>query len=150
MHLCGWNLFFIAAFAVYVTIRGVYERQTRGNEKALRRVDARERASLVLVGFGSLLLPVLYVFTSWLSFADYRLPASMPWCGAAILVSALWLFWRSHADLGKNWSVSLEVRKGHELVRHGVYASVRHPMYAAILVFDIGQGLLLENWLAGW
>jgi len=150
MHLYGWNRFFIVAFAVYITIRGVYDRQTKGNEKALRRVDALERALLVLVGFGSILLPVLYLFTSWLSFADYRLPAFMPWCGAATLVSALWLFWRSHADLGKSWSVSLEVRKGHELIRHGVYASIRHPMYAAILLFDIGQGLLLENWLAGW
>jgi protein-S-isoprenylcysteine O-methyltransferase Ste14 len=150
MHLYGWNLFFLVAFAVYVTIRGVYERQTKGNEKVLRRVDARERALLVLVGLGSVLLPAVYFLTSWLSFADYRLPAFILWCGAAIVSAALWLFWRSHADLGKNWSVSLEVRKGHELIRHGVYVSVRHPMYAAVFVWDIGQGLLLENWLAGW
>ena len=150
MHVYGWNLFFLVAFAVYVTIRGVYGRKTKGNEKVLRHVDAQERALLVLVGLGSVLLPAVYLLTSWLSFADYRLPVLIPSCGAAIVTAALWLFWRSHVDLGKNWSVSLEVRKGHELIRRGVYASVRHPMYAAILVWDIGQGLLLENWLAGW
>lgn len=38
----------------------------------------------------------------------------------------------------------------HELVRHGVYRTIRHPMYAAILLFGLAQGLLLENWLCGW
>jgi len=150
MHLYGWNLFFLVALAVYITIRGVYERKTKGNEKVLRRVDALERALLVLVGLGSVLLPAVYLLTSWLSFADYRLPAFAPWCGAGVVAAALWLFWRSHSDLGRNWSVSLEVRKEHQLVTHGLYASVRHPMYAGILLWDLGQGLLLENWLAGW
>jgi protein-S-isoprenylcysteine O-methyltransferase Ste14 len=66
------------------------------------------------------------------------------------MVVALWLFWRSHADLGHNWSVTLELRKGHQLVKDGVYRSIRHPMYASILLFGLGQGLLLQNWLAGW
>jgi protein-S-isoprenylcysteine O-methyltransferase Ste14 len=39
---------------------------------------------------------------------------------------AVWLFWRSHADLGRNWSPSLELREGHELVTEGVYRYVRH------------------------
>ncbi len=150
MHIHGWNLFFLVAFIVYVTIRGLYDRQTKGKETVITHVDGRERALLVGVGVGSLLLPVLYLFTSWLAFADYRFPGFVPWCGAVILAGALWLFWRTHADLGRNWSISLELRKGHQLVRHGAYASVRHPMYAAILLWDIGQGLLLENWLAGW
>jgi protein-S-isoprenylcysteine O-methyltransferase Ste14 len=63
---------------------------------------------------------------------------------------ALWLFWRSHTDLGRNWSVTLEVRKGHQLVSNGVYRSIRHPMYASIWLTSVAQGLLLQNWLAGW
>ena len=66
------------------------------------------------------------------------------------MLLSLWLFWRSHADLGKNWSVSLEVRQGHQLIKHGVYRSIRHPMYASIWLWCLAQGLLLENWLAGW
>jgi protein-S-isoprenylcysteine O-methyltransferase Ste14 len=65
-------------------------------------------------------------------------------------VVAIWLFWRSHADLGLNWSMTLEMRKDHELVTRGVYRRVRHPMYAAIFLFAIAQGLVLQNWLAGW
>lgn len=150
MKIQPWNIFFLIGFIVYVAIRGVFEHRAKSNEKTIRKLDALEKMLLFLVGVGSLLLPFLYLFTPWLAFADYRLPAFAPWCGAAIMVFALWLFYRSHADLGRNWSVTLELRKGHQLVKHGVYRSIRHPMYAAILLFDIAQGLLLENWLAGW
>ena len=150
MHVHGWNLFFLIAFIVYVAIRGFFDRQTKRNEKLITRVDRLERALLVAVGVGSIALPLLYLFTPWLAFADYQRRESLPCCGAAIALGALWLFWRAHADLGQNWSISLELRKGHQLIRHGVYSSVRHPMYAAILLWDIGQGLLIDNWLAGW
>lgn len=150
MRIHPWNIVFLIGFIAYVAIRGVFARRTRNNEKAVRRVDGRERALLFVVGLGSLLLPVVYLFTPWLAFADYRLPAFAPWCGTALMGAALWLFWRSHADLGQNWSVSLELRKGHQLIKQGVYRSIRHPMYASILIWDLAQGLLLQNWLAGW
>ena len=73
-----------------------------------------------------------------------------PVMGTAVMLVALWLFWRSHADLGRNWSVTLWVRKGHEVVEPGDYRRIRHPMYASIWLFDIAQVLLLSNWLAGW
>jgi protein-S-isoprenylcysteine O-methyltransferase Ste14 len=66
------------------------------------------------------------------------------------MLLSLWLFWRSHTDLGQNWSVSVELREGHRLVAHGVYRSIRHPMYASIWLWAIAQGMLLSNWLAGW
>src|SRR5437868_12112214 len=75
MRVQGWNLVFLVALIAYVTIRGVFARQTKSNEKLVRQNDACERALLVAVGIGSLLLPLLYLFTNWLGFADYRLPA---------------------------------------------------------------------------
>ena len=118
--------------------------------KLVSRRDARELTLLAVLGVGTMLLPLLYLFTPWLGFADYRLPAWAPWCGSVAMGAALWLFWRSHADLGENWSITLEVRQGHQLVKDGVYRSIRHPMYAAIWLFSLAQGLLLHNWLAGW
>jgi protein-S-isoprenylcysteine O-methyltransferase Ste14 len=150
MRIQPWNIVFLIGFIAYVVIRGIYGSRAKNNEKAVSRVDGRDRALMVIVFMGCLLLPVVYLFTTWLAFADYQLPALVPWFGAAVMVAALWLFWRSHADLGQNWSVTLELRKGHQLVKNGVYRSIRHPMYASILLFGIGQGLLLQNWLAGW
>lgn len=144
------NVVFLAGFIAYLGIRARFARRTRDNVKTLRRVDAVEKILLAFVGLGSLLLPVLYLFTPWLAFADYPLPAAAAWCGVALMAASLVLFYRSHTDLGLNWSATLELRNGHELVDHGVYRSMRHPMYASILLWDVAQGLILRNWLAGW
>ena len=95
-------------------------------------------------------MPIVYLFTRLLSFADYKIPMFASLFGSLVMVFALWLFWRAHSDLGKNWSVRLELRKGHQLITEGVYCRVRHPMYAAILLFGFGQAMLLHNWFAGW
>ena len=105
---------------------------------------------LLLVIPANLFVPLLYLFTPLLNFANYTLPVFAPWCGSVLMLLAVWLFWRSHADLGRNWSVSLEVRKGHQLITQGVYRRIRHPMYTAIFLYCLAQGLLLPNWLAGW
>ena len=150
MSMQPWNIVFLIGFVAYIIIRGVFEQRTKGTEKSISRFDGRERALLCLVFVGCMLLPVVYLFTNWLGFADYRLPSYLPWAGTVTMVAALWLFWRSHSDLGHNWSRTLELRPAHQLVRHGVYRSIRHPMYAAILMFGLAQALLLQNWLAGW
>ena len=150
MTLRPSDLVFAAGFVVYVAIRGVYEKQAKGQEKIVRRGGGWDRALIALMAVGALILPVLHVATPWLGFAEYELPAAVPWCGAGVMVAALWLFRRSHADLGVNWSVTLELRKDHELVARGVYRRIRHPMYAAIWLFSLAQGMLLDNWLAGW
>ena len=150
MQMRPWNLVFFVGFVVYVCLRGVFKQRTKGNIQVVSRVDVLEKTLLAIVIPGSLLLPMVYLFTPWLAFANYDLPAVAPWCGTVLMVGALWLFWRSHADLGQNWSVTLEVREGHELIKRGVYRSIRHPMYASIWLWCLAQGLLLENWLAGW
>ena len=63
--------------------------------------------------------------------------------------SGLWLFYRSHADLGANWSITLEVLEKHRLVTQGVYRRVRHPMYTALLLYSVGQALVLPNYVVG-
>ena len=144
------NLLFLAGLIVYVSIRGFFKQRTKVNRAVVRRAGAVEYALQAILLPGVLLLPLVYLFTSWLAFADYRLPAVAPVCGGLLMVGALWLFWKSHADLGQNWSQTLEVRDGHQLITRGIYSSIRHPMYASIWLWCFAQGLMLENWLAGW
>jgi protein-S-isoprenylcysteine O-methyltransferase Ste14 len=150
VNLSARNIVFLAGFLSYIAIRGRFARRTKANVKTVRRVDRVEIVLLVLVGVTSLLVPALYVFTPLLAFADYPLPLPVWWCGFAVMAASVALFHRSHVDLGLNWSATLEMRQGHTLVTHGVYRAIRHPMYAAILLFDLAQGLMLANWLAGW
>ncbi len=150
MKLQSWNLVFFIGFIVFVIMRGVFKERTKGNVPVIRRMDAMEKALLAMVFPTTLLFPVLHLFTPWLSFADYSPPRHTPWLGAVLMALSLWLFWRSHVDLGRNWSVTLEVREGHQVIQHGVYRLIRHPMYASIWLWCLAQGLLLDNWLAGW
>ena len=71
------------------------------------------------------------------------------WVGLATEIAAIWLFWRSHADLGRNFSAKLVIREKHDLVTGGVYRLIRHPMYASFLLWSFGQLLLLPNWMTG-
>jgi protein-S-isoprenylcysteine O-methyltransferase Ste14 len=144
------DIVFLVGFIVYVCIRGVFKRRTKNTEKVIKRSNMVEKILMAIVIPGGLLLPLIYLFTPWLAFADYHLPAFARWCGAVLMVVSLWLFYRSHADLGLNWSVTLELRKDHQLVKQGLYRSIRHPMYASIWLWCLAQGLQLENWLAGW
>lgn len=145
-----WNSVFLIGFIVFYGIRSAYARAAQNRKTAVSRFGGLERFLLALMFPPTLLLPLLYLFTPLLSFADYQLPGAIPWLGTAAMVTALCLFWRAHADLGKNWSVSVELREEHELVTRGVYRFIRHPMYAAIWLWSVAQGMLLANWLAGW
>jgi protein-S-isoprenylcysteine O-methyltransferase Ste14 len=100
-----------------------------------------------LTGLG--IVPCIYLAAHFPRFADYPLIPALSYLGIAVEVACLWLFYRSHRDLGHNWSVSLDLRERHTLVTTGVYALVRHPMYAGFWLMALGQALLLPNWVAG-
>ena len=143
------TIYFIG-FITLLIIRIYYRVRNRDVKIVESYVSTLERILFFLDAVGVIVIPLLYIFTSWLEFAEYQLPSWLGWIGALILAFAILLLWRSHADLGRNWSQSLELRKGHELIDHGVYKYIRHPMYAAIWLYCIAQILLLHNVIAGW
>jgi protein-S-isoprenylcysteine O-methyltransferase Ste14 len=95
-------------------------------------------------------LPLIYSATNWLDFANYSLPNWAGWLGVILILLALLVFWRSHADLGLNWSPTLEIRTEHKLITNGIFGYIRHPMYASQWIWVIAQPLLIQNWLAGF
>jgi protein-S-isoprenylcysteine O-methyltransferase Ste14 len=109
----------------------------------------REFALLAVSLTGLGIVPCIYLATHFPRFADYPLIPALTYLGIAVEIMCLWLFYRSHRDLGHNWSVSLDLRERHTLVTTGVYGLVRHPMYAGFWLMALGQALLLPNWVAG-
>ena len=47
-----------------------------------------------------------------------------------------------------NYSSSLVIRKGHELVVHGIYRLVRHPIYLGAILVMIGGPIGTSSWIA--
>ncbi len=149
-HAIHWGQWvWFAAFIVMSMLRAPHAATYRKNTIVDDRNDRPERIVLAAMFATMMVLPLFYLATPFLSFADYTLPNWATAIGAAVQVPCLWLFWRSHADLGRNWSPGLEVRVDHGLVTNGVYRSIRHPMYAAIWLSVLAQPLLLQNWIGG-
>ncbi len=140
-----WLAFGIAWFI----LRLRPERHSRKTPVRYSGRDAREIALLAgsLTGLG--ILPCIYLATHFPRFADYPFVPVQGYLGIAVDLGVLWLFHRTHRDLGRNWSVSLDLRERHTLVTNGVYAWVRHPMYAGFWLMAVAQVLMLPNWVAG-
>jgi len=131
-----------------IFIRAPHGQRSRGLNVVKNRKGRLETGLLMFAWF-AFLLPLVWITTPLLAFADYSLRPGPFIAGVLCLALGLWLFHRSHAALGTNWSVTLEVREKHQLVTHGIYRHVRHPMYLSLLVYSLGQALVLPNLLAG-
>jgi len=147
----GWgSLVWLGSMVLMTAIRVPFENRTRQNTVTKKEKISLEQVLLVLVAVGGTLLPIIHLATGFFEFANYDLPSWAPYVGLVLLVPGYWLFWRSHADLGLNWSPRVEVREGHELVTSGIYARIRHPMYAAIWLIFLAHVFFLQNWIAGF
>jgi protein-S-isoprenylcysteine O-methyltransferase Ste14 len=141
---------YFVAILVEIIIRIPLNKRRKQEKMSEQRVTRQERALLGLLSLAMFFLPIVYAATDWLDFANYTLPAWAGWFGVPIMAGAVFVFWRAHADLGLNWSPSLEIREKHELVTRGIYGVIRHPMYASQWLWVIAQPLLLQNWIAGF
>jgi protein-S-isoprenylcysteine O-methyltransferase Ste14 len=140
-----WLLFGIA----WAALR---QRPGKRSRKTPVRYSARGAREFILLGAsltGLGVVPFVYVVTHFPRFADYPFTPVLSYLGVAVDVVCLWMFHRTHRDLGENWSVSLDLRERHTLVTTGIYALVRHPMYSGFWLMALAQVLLLPNWIAG-
>jgi protein-S-isoprenylcysteine O-methyltransferase Ste14 len=138
----------LAAALVMVAIRAPHGRRSRNVKVAKSHKTSLETGLLVLAWVG-FFVPLIWVASPAFSFAEYPLRTGPFVAGVICLVIGLWLFHRSHTDLGTNWSITLEVREEHRLITQGVYRWVRHPMYSALFLYAVGQALVIPNWVAG-
>lgn len=144
-----FQVVYLVCFIVGSFIRVWYNIKNRQDRRAILRTEGIVVAMLAGLWGIAIILPLFNLFTVWLDFSDFAMPVWAGFIGAAVFVFALWLLWRSHADLGKAWSVTTEVKAGQKLISDGVYRYIRHPMYAAHLLWGVAQALLVWNWISG-
>jgi len=133
----------------WYVIRYPHQRRSRRTPVAERRDRLRDAILMTISFAGLFAIPFIYALTDQPVFAGYPFHPLQAWLGVAVLLGAMALFYRTHRDLGRAWSVTLEIREQHRLVTHGIYARLRHPMYAAFWLWALSQALLLPNWIAG-
>lgn len=147
MEILIFKIFYLIGYVVNFFIRNKF--RNKKSKKTEGRKITLDKILLISAFVGINFIPLIYIFTPFLSFADYRLPLWVGVLGGFIWFFGIWLFYLSHRDLGANWSPKLEIQKDHQLISEGIYKYIRHPMYAAIWLMVIAQALLLQNFVAG-
>lgn len=142
-------IIWVASIVLSLVIRFPHQRRARKQATMMDDEDAADWFFLVGAQLGLIVIPFVYVATGFPALADHEFRPWMGWIGLVVEVGFAWLFFRSHRELGKNWSITLEIRDQHRLVTDGLYRYVRHPMYAAFWLWAIAQAFLIPNWFAG-
>jgi len=146
--VAGQILWVLGIVAWYI-IRFPFERRARRTRVVVNRRSLTDRIGLGAALAGMAVIPGIYVATGFPRAGNHAASAWGVALGAILFFAGVWLFRRTHKELGKNWSISLEIREKHKLISGGPYALIRHPMYTSFFMLALGQALLLANWIVG-
>lgn len=92
--LKGHNTFeiiFLVGFVVGSVIRNIYMARCRGVKDEKKCSNVLDFILVSSAGVG-LIMPLLYLFTSWFDFANYNLPGLCGWVGTAVFAGAFSCF----------------------------------------------------------
>jgi protein-S-isoprenylcysteine O-methyltransferase Ste14 len=113
--------------------------------KKMRRREPvfRRFAYLTVIALAALLL-----FPRQIDGLSLRFSHSLElrWIGAVITAAGAVLAIWARRHIGTNWSGMVALREGHQLVRSGPYARIRHPIYSGLLLALLGTALTAETY----
>ena len=142
-HMTFWQMEVIPwyVFGAYWAASWLRVKRTKATEKSLDRFLT---IAMLVVAFSLL-------FENWTRIGPLRLRflpeepwigwigISLTWVGVAIAV------WARYC-IGMYWSARVTLKEGHQLIRTGPYAFVRHPIYTGMLLGVIGATLIAGEW----
>jgi protein-S-isoprenylcysteine O-methyltransferase Ste14 len=103
-----------------------------------------------MVGPASGVVLLLYLLApGTMRWSELPLPVAAGWLGTGLFGLGFLLLAWVHTALGRNFNTTLVVRPDHELVVHGPYRYVRHPMYSAFILLFGGMFLLTSSVVIG-
>jgi protein-S-isoprenylcysteine O-methyltransferase Ste14 len=127
---------------------------------AARRISGPSRSlQIVLAAAGAILLFDRDLSVSFLGLRFIPQAEALGYLGVAMTAGGIaFAVWARFA-LGQNWSGQVTLKQGHELIRSGPYALVRHPIYSGILLGLFGTAIFIGElrgligfglFLTGW
>jgi len=124
------------AWAVYWMLSALRNKATQRREPRGSRL-----AHLVPLAIGGAL--IAWPNPAWRVLAWRLWPPSpaMYWIGVALIIAGLAFAVWARVHLGSNWSGTVTVKQGHELIRSGPYGWVRHPIYTGLIMALMGTTL---------
>jgi protein-S-isoprenylcysteine O-methyltransferase Ste14 len=130
-----WVFFFL-----YWQIKAANTKTTQRLEPAASRIL---RVFIFLIAISLLLTTRIPL--PWLYFQLWPVGLWPFWLGAAVTIAGLLFAVWAREHLGRNWSRSVTIKQGHELITTGPYAVVRHPIYTGILTGFVGMAIAISQ-----
>src|SRR4029077_2537282 len=127
-------------FVLYWQIKAADTKATQRLEPATSRIF---RVFIFLIAISLLSIPRIPL--PWL-YVQLWTPGYLPfWLGPAVTIAGLLFAVWAREHLGRNWSRSVTIKQGHELISSGPYGVVRHPIYTGILTGFVGTVIALAQ-----
>jgi len=139
-----------AVLLLSIGISGYHRWKARASGEVIER--RREAPGLIALR-SVVVLPLMLALLAfiiqprWLAWSHVALPVWVRWVGAASGGAAVPLVWWVVSSLGRNISETVLTKRDHQLVTHGPYRRVRHPLYAVGILLLGSASLLTSSWL---
>lgn len=65
------------------------------------------------------------------------------WTGIILCIAGLGFAFWARFTLGRNWSGTVTLKEGHELIQRGPYRWVRHPIYTGLIAMLVATVIVL-------
>jgi len=139
----------VVGFAAVMPV-GLYHRirsQATGESLNRRHEGWFILVALRPVGIASMLGTLAFMIRpTWMAWSQLPLSVAVRWCGVPLGVATAALLISVFRSIGDNITDTVVTRKQHQLVTHGPYRYVRHPLYTATLLGALANGLVTANW----
>src|SRR5262249_30686119 len=114
----------------------------------VKRTERTESPGARIAHFAPVTLGFVLLFTPATAVGPLGwrwLPADPIGAGPGVALTAAGAAFAIWARLviGRNWSGTVTIKAGHELVRTGPYACVRHPIYTGLLLAAVGTSVYI-------
>ena len=136
----------ILAISITVILSGLYVNFQRESDESDKLKVATDNTLLIfrVAVPVSLILSIVIYFTRWGSF-EFN---STVYLGFALVAIGLTVRWYSIYSLGRSFQVNVTIMKDQQLVKNGIYKSIRHPSYTGLLLYYLGLGLIMHNYIS--
>jgi protein-S-isoprenylcysteine O-methyltransferase Ste14 len=128
------------AFLIYWQIKAIDTKATQRLEPAASRILRVLTFLIAIVLFSITRIPLPWLYVQLWPSGYWPF-----WLGAGLTVAGLLFAVWAREHLGRNWSRSVTIKKGHELITTGPYAVVRHPIYTGILIGFLGMAIAISQ-----
>jgi protein-S-isoprenylcysteine O-methyltransferase Ste14 len=96
---------------------------------------------LILLVLAFLLLTKRYRLPYPLNLRVIPATGTVEWIAAILCLAGLAFCLWARATLGRNWSGTITLKEGHELIERGPYRFVRHPIYTGLMAMFLATSI---------